>query len=293
MTLPKLAAAVVVALLATLWFAGSAAATEARATVALNVRAGPGTEYSVIDTLRAGEVVDMQDCRASGWCFVQHPGPDGWVSARYLTAAPGIPLPGDDCSFQLVIGPDGPRFSITCGDRRFPGPGRDRACFYDGPDYTGEHYCRGVGTQNVLGPRKNDRITSVRLFGDARVRLCADRHMGAFCRDLTTSEARLGPFLNNNVSSLRVYTGSLPEFRQACFYDGPGYSGEYFCRREGTVNVLPPRADDRITSVRLRGGARVRLCTDTYMRAFCRTLTADTWRLGPGLNNRASSLRVD
>jgi hypothetical protein len=44
---------------------------------------GPGTQYGVIDTLRRGETVDVQQCRGS-WCYVVKSGPDGWVSANYL-----------------------------------------------------------------------------------------------------------------------------------------------------------------------------------------------------------------
>ena len=64
--------------------AGAYAAT-AYATGSVNVRSGPGTGYRVVDQLRRGEVVDVQSCRGS-WCRVSKPGPDGWVSANYLSA---------------------------------------------------------------------------------------------------------------------------------------------------------------------------------------------------------------
>lgn len=59
------------------------AALAAVATSSVNVRTGPGTGYSVVDTLRPGEFVAIQD-RAGGWCEVSKPGPDGWVSCAYL-----------------------------------------------------------------------------------------------------------------------------------------------------------------------------------------------------------------
>src|SRR5690606_37966979 len=61
----------------------AASAAPAHATGNVNVRSGPGTGYSVIDTLRRGETVDIQYCRGS-WCFVDKRGPSGWVSANYL-----------------------------------------------------------------------------------------------------------------------------------------------------------------------------------------------------------------
>ena len=71
------------AALALLATAGAAMAAPAFATSNVNVRSGPGTGYGVVDALRRGEQVDVQECRGS-WCFIEKRGPDGWVSASYL-----------------------------------------------------------------------------------------------------------------------------------------------------------------------------------------------------------------
>lgn len=63
--------------------AGIAMAAPATATANINVRSGPGGGYGVIDTLRRGDRVDVQDCQR-GWCYVEKRGPDGWVSSDYL-----------------------------------------------------------------------------------------------------------------------------------------------------------------------------------------------------------------
>ena len=55
------------------------------ATASVNVRTGPGTQYRVVDTLYPGEQVNIETCRSNGWCRITHSGPDGWVSARYLS----------------------------------------------------------------------------------------------------------------------------------------------------------------------------------------------------------------
>ena len=60
-------------------------AVEAAATTELNVRTGPGTSYAVLDALYPGEVVDVTECQANGWCMIYHNGPDGWVSGNYLS----------------------------------------------------------------------------------------------------------------------------------------------------------------------------------------------------------------
>ncbi|MEO6014265.1 MAG: SH3 domain-containing protein [Devosia sp.] len=62
-----------------------AVAEAAQATASVNVRSGPGTGYGVVDTLYVGESVSVEECGSSGWCLIEHSGPDGWVSARYLT----------------------------------------------------------------------------------------------------------------------------------------------------------------------------------------------------------------
>ena len=65
------------AALALLATTATAFAAPAYATGNVNVRSGPGTGYSRIDTLRRGEQVDVVECRGS-WCFVEKRGPDGW-----------------------------------------------------------------------------------------------------------------------------------------------------------------------------------------------------------------------
>jgi uncharacterized protein YraI len=72
------------ATLAVMVTASAAAAAPAVATGNVNVRSGPGTGYAVVDQLRRGDRVDVQQCRGS-WCYVEKRGPDGWVSANYLS----------------------------------------------------------------------------------------------------------------------------------------------------------------------------------------------------------------
>ncbi len=63
-------------------------AVEATAKSAVNVRSGPGVSYGKVDALYGGEAVEITECRGN-WCHIQHPGPDGWVSGRYLIAVEG------------------------------------------------------------------------------------------------------------------------------------------------------------------------------------------------------------
>lgn len=70
--------------IAVLMSANTVFAAWADARVSSNIRSGPGIGYPVVDTLYPGERVDVRRCTDSGWCYVVHPGPDGWVSQRLL-----------------------------------------------------------------------------------------------------------------------------------------------------------------------------------------------------------------
>lgn len=128
------------AAVAAVGFASASVADEATASV--NVRSGPGTQYRVVDTLYPGEQVNIETCRSNGWCLIEHSGPDGWVSARYLSndgrdygddrdvrRAPNI-------SFSFSFG-RGNGFSIGTPPR---GSNRDLVClvtFYNRADVAG------------------------------------------------------------------------------------------------------------------------------------------------------------
>ncbi len=84
MTLKNIALKAGLAATGLLMGTAAAFAASAEATSPVNVRSGPGTSYSVVDQLYAGENVDVRACQG-GWCRITHSGPDGWVSANYLT----------------------------------------------------------------------------------------------------------------------------------------------------------------------------------------------------------------
>jgi uncharacterized protein YraI len=65
--------------------ASAAAAFPATATTDLNVRSGPGTGYSVVDRLQAGETVEVT-ARTGSWYQVDG---QGWASGNYLDAEGG------------------------------------------------------------------------------------------------------------------------------------------------------------------------------------------------------------
>ncbi len=93
---------------------GPAAAERVTPTTALNLRSGPGVRYRIIDVLVPGEVVNLRFCRASGWCYVTRPGPDGWVAGRFLALAPGVRPAKPGCRWTVAVGTGGSGFAITC-----------------------------------------------------------------------------------------------------------------------------------------------------------------------------------
>ena len=212
---------VIVAAFAVFSIISSATATfavEAASTTALNVRSGPGTSFGIVDTLYTGEIVEIVECEPGGWCYIEHVGTNGWVSSNYLTTAPeseGGPA-DPDCSLSLTFGPDGPTMSIICGDGPVappaptPPPVGDQACFYTNANYGGTSFCYGLGTLNSLNATYNDRISSVKLEGIAKARLCVDTNLNGFCREVTNDVPVLGFLVNNKASSLMVYTGTSP-----------------------------------------------------------------------------------
>ncbi len=106
--------------------------------------------------------MQIGECQ-SGWCYIEHDGPDGWVSANYLQPAgssggSGSGSSGDDCHFNWVVGKG---FTVECNGNSvtLPGPGSltppppAQVCIYDGPNYTGTQLCgpAGSSSSNILG----------------------------------------------------------------------------------------------------------------------------------------------
>lgn len=96
------------AALALLATTATAFAAPAFATGNVNVRSGPGTGYARVDTLRRGEQVDVVQCRGS-WCYIEKRGPDGWVSANYLSRGGNPGWDDDDWDRPPHWNPNPPR----------------------------------------------------------------------------------------------------------------------------------------------------------------------------------------
>lgn len=186
-------------------------ASAATATTTLNVRNAP-VNGAVVDVLRPGQQVEIDRCQSNGWCFVNKAGPDGWVSARYLSndddegSDPAPSRPDVDVSVGFSI----PGFSFQIGNGGFdirpdrPGrPGRDQVCFYERSNFRGDSFCAKPGDDIARLGSWNDEISSIRIRGDARALVCERDNFRGRCVVISRDAANLGP-ADDEISSVRV-----------------------------------------------------------------------------------------
>jgi uncharacterized protein YraI len=203
----NVATGVAVAAAAVVVFLPAAQAAPGTITSNVNVRSGPGTNYGVVTTARAGTNVDVQQCQGS-WCYVTLPGPDGWVSSQFISGGGGAASNQPGISINV---PGGPSISIGVGNQNQPvrprppvvvQPTIGEVCFYDQTRLRGPSFCleQGEGLRD-LGDWA-DRISSIENPDGLRVEICTDtRYRG--CRTYTTGANSLGD-LNDYSASVRV-----------------------------------------------------------------------------------------
>jgi hypothetical protein len=187
-----------------------ALAVDGVATGAVNVRTGPGPSYAKVDTLYAGEEVDVGQCQGS-WCYITHSGPDGWVSKNYLAFGGGTPPSQPSATFCIQF----PMFSgcVNSGGGGSvivtpppPPPPTPTVCIYDGANYTGAQLCGPAGSSNsMLAGFWNDRISSLKISGGAHIKLCQNPNYLGFCNTFSSDVPMLGVPLNNKASSYQSW----------------------------------------------------------------------------------------
>lgn len=178
----------------------AAFAAPATAKSPVNVRTGPGVNYNRVDTLTQNEQVNVTECRGN-WCYIEHEGPDGWVSGNYLNQNVQVVQPTQQPNVSVTVG--GPNFSVTIGNRQpKPVPVLPKVCFFNGPNFTGNSACVNAGTSdNKLTGYWNDKVSSVRVQPGTTVTLCRNYYYNGFCQTYHSSVPSLNGFLNNQVSS--------------------------------------------------------------------------------------------
>lgn len=90
MRISTLALALVGTLGLTLAMGASAQAATARLAVSADYLAGPGEQYEVLGTFRAGARVNVVKCTAAAnWCLVKRQDKEGWIAFSLITLSPG------------------------------------------------------------------------------------------------------------------------------------------------------------------------------------------------------------
>lgn len=155
---------------------------------ALTLMEGPGNAYDVTGEVGAEARVYVDRCSRT-WCQIQADGRRGWVDLYALAFGqePRPPL-------------SGPRLDLKKG-----GPGS--ICLYEGSNFTGNALCAGPGfvVHDLLLSHEDNRYSSVQIEGNVSVLLCRDRDFKSYCVRVNESQGHLHGFLNNAVTSLRVY----------------------------------------------------------------------------------------
>jgi hypothetical protein len=81
---------------------------------------------------------------------------------------------------------------------------RDEVCFYDEPDYDGEHFCTSHSIRNLANDDWNDDISSMELYGDIEVVLFEHADYRGRSHHYTRDTGRIRGRLDNEASSLKI-----------------------------------------------------------------------------------------
>jgi len=197
-----------------------------------------------------------------------------------------------------------------------PAPPRNGVCFYDDINYGGDYFCTDNAASNGL-LEMNDRISSIRVFGNAEVTVYQDRNFSGRSQTLTTDVSDLRPGgWNDTITSFRTqpqqsrqgaWPGqSAPTWANrwgrpatpangACFYENLNFQGQYFCSRQGeSVEMVPEGANDRISSIRLFGNAALAVYRDRDFRGTSQVFDVSEPDLREsGWNDTISSYQIE
>ena len=146
---------------------------------------GPGAQYDVVGELGDETSIRVERC-SELWCRVAAEGQRGWVALSNISFG------------QEPRGPlTGPRLKYGSGAV---------VCLFEGPHFSGDSVCSPPGTvvQDLLLRRADNRISSVQVNGGS-VTLCRDRDFTSYCEKIVEDQPTLHGFLDNNVSSYRVW----------------------------------------------------------------------------------------
>ena len=189
----------------------------------------------------------------------------------------------------------------------------DGVCFYRDENYRGENFCvsSNESVRNI-GDRYNDSISSIRVFGRAEVTVYDNESFNGSRQTISRDVPNLGAW-SDRITSFQVTSGrqsggqyggqSQGQYEGwgggrvprngACFFMDADYRGDGFCMNAGeSQQQVPDRFNDRISSIRVFGRARVVVHEHESFAGASRTVTGDVSNLAGEFNDRISSIEV-
>jgi uncharacterized protein YraI len=151
------------------------------------VYAGPGTAYDTRGSAAAESAIRVDRCSGQ-WCQFHSADISGWIKKANVNFGLGPNKPFS-----------GPRLN-------YPSGGAD-VCFYTGEGFTGTSFCVPAGhvVRDAALVGEDNTISSIMLMDGAKVKVCRDRNFHSWCELVTESQPTLNGFLDNGVSSWRVF----------------------------------------------------------------------------------------
>jgi hypothetical protein len=202
------------------------------------------------------------------------------------------------------------------------------ACFYEDANFRGRYFCVREGERIPSLPAGlGDKVSSLRLLGSAEITVFRDANMrgrsGRFVSDVRDLKREgWGDQISSvEVDAPRDYSGfggdnrgrargnrdrggwrdRLPVWGRgegapregACFYEDKDFRGQYFCAPRGaTYTALPRGFNDRISSIRVFGGADVRVFQNQNFSGRSTEIRSDAPNLRGDWRDNVSSIRV-
>jgi len=174
---------------------------------------------------------------------------------------------------------------------------RDGACFYLDAGYRGDSFCMNAGeSRRNVEDRFNDKISSVRVFGRARVVVYEHENFGGARRTITGGVSNLQDW-NDRITAVQVesdrmgFSGSESQ-NGVCFYLDADYRGEKFCvNGDESQQNLGEHYNDRISSIQIFGRAEVTVYDNENFNGSRQTFRQDVPNLR-NWNDRISSFQV-
>jgi len=158
---------------------------------------------------------------------------------------------------------------------------------YDGTSFTSTSQTLGVGSHGsaVLATGVgNDHASSLIAAPGINVRLCSENGGWGTCQEFGGRVADLGSPLNGNTSNVEVRPG-------VSVYRDPGFGGVQQTFPVGTFSTLGAVGSNRISSLVVAPGYKVRLCDGANLPP-CQEYTGWVSFVGATMNDRASWLEV-